>query len=368
MSDCDRLQQVIERHWTGEAAAAELAALAEHCRSCPDCRALCALDEGLRAAAASVEPDAAGLAEVRRAVLREARREAGLGAERGRWALMDGRGWRRASGLLGSKALRYAAAAAFLTGLGYLAGLAGPAGLAGRTAGRAPLAEGGAIVRLLNSAASAAGADSGGGRRGEGREGGDPLDSPFIYSNVRFEPGQGERLHLGFDVSAHLELDRPADDPLVAEVVAQTLLAGTSPVGSRLKATAIASRLLSDPRARGALLRALRDDPSPAVRASALAGLGRERGDPAIRAAVLKALASEPSVAIRLLAIDVLAGGGIDRQTLEQAVDSAAGPMRAALEVRTAKDFHRDAPEGPGGLSGRNGKRSESNGSSRRIP
>lgn len=319
MKDCDRWHQSIARRLAGEAGAAELAALAEHCRSCPDCRSLCAIDEDLRGASAAVQPDAAGLAEVRRAVMRQARGEAQRDA---------GAAWlprlRFSAGSVAPRALApraLAAAIAVIAVIAAAAALVAAGFLLGRGGLLPPGAAPDAVAREVGRAAVADDA-----RR-------DPLDSPFIYSNVRLEDGTGGRLHLGFDVSAHLELDRSAGDPVVAEVVAQALLAGTSPVGSRLKAVAVAARL-PDPRVRGALLRALRDDPSPAVRLGALAVLARDRGDPAVAAAAFRALAGEPSVEVRLLAIDYLAGSGVERETLRQAVDSAAGAMRGALQAR----------------------------------
>ncbi|HVT17658.1 MAG TPA: hypothetical protein VHQ90_15960 [Thermoanaerobaculia bacterium] len=313
MKDCDRWHQSIARRLAGEAGAAELASLAEHCLSCPDCRSLCAIDEDLRGASAAVQPDAAGLAEVRRAVMRQARSEAQRDA---------GAAWLprllSSAGSAPPRAISPRALAAVITAA---AALVAAGFLLGRGGVQPPGAAPDAVAREVGRAALA----------GDARR--DPLDSPFIYSNVRLEDGTGGRLHLGFDVSAHLELDRSAGDPVVAEVVAQALLAGTSPVGSRLKAVAVAARL-PDPRVRGALLRALRDDPSPAVRLGALAVLARDRGDPAVAAAAFRALAGEPSVEVRLLAIDYLAGSGVERETLRQAVDSAAGAMRGALQAR----------------------------------
>jgi hypothetical protein len=316
MKDCDRWHQSIARRLAGEAGAAELAALAEHCRSCPDCRSLCAIDEDLRGASAAVQPDAAGLAEVRRAVMRQARGEAHRDA---------GAAWlprlRFAAGSVAPRFLALRAGPAAIAVISVAAALVAAGFLLGRGGVQPPGAAPDAVAREVGRAAVADDA-----RR-------DPLDSPFIYSNVRLEDGAGSRLRLGFDVSAHLELDRSAGDPVVAEVVAQALLAGTSPVGSRLKAVAVAARL-PDPRVRGALLRALRDDPSPAVRLGALAVLARDRGNPAVAGAAFRALAGEPSVEVRLLAIDYLAGSGVERKTLRQAVDSAAGAMRSALQAR----------------------------------
>jgi hypothetical protein len=298
------------------AATADDEALAAHCRSCPRCRALSAVDLDLRDAGAAVQPDAGGLAEVRRAVLRQLRHDAAADA----WHAATHSGGldfdrRRAAGIAAALALLAAAAA-----LGFLAG---------RGAAGPPLPEPLQPAREIDRAALAGGG-----------AGGDPLDSPFTYENVRIESGASDRLHLAFDLSAHLEIERPAGDPLVAEVVAQALLAGRSPLGGRLKAAAVAARL-PDPRVRRALLHALRDDPSLAVRLAALGSLARSRGDPAVAAAVTAALAGEPSIELRLLALDYLAGSGADRETLRRFAMSASGTMRTPLLVRAGRDLER---------------------------
>jgi hypothetical protein len=310
MSDCDRFHELIERRLGGDVTAADTAALREHCRGCRDCRRLCAADDQLRDAALAVEPDALGLAEVRRAVLRQARQPGSRAAER------FSPGWRP------RWAVACAAAAALLL-LGFLAGRrGGPAAVA--LAGKdAP------VVRGFSKVAQAA------------RQIRDPLDSPFTYANVRFEPGEGSgRLRLGCDVSAHLDLERPLDDPLVAEVVVQTLRNGTSSLGSRLKAMAVASRL-ADPRVRSALVAVLHEDPSPAVRLEALASLSRGASDPQVRAAVLQALRNESSMQVRLLAVDYLAASGVDRASLLRAAESGPEAMREALAVRASQDLGR---------------------------
>jgi hypothetical protein len=308
MSECDYFHAAIERRLAGEVTAEETAALREHCRTCRDCRLLCAADEELRGAARAAEPEAGALAEVRRAVLRQARHEAARPAgARWHWA--------------GPRLAAAVAAAAALVLLGFLAG---------RHGGAAPLSMAAQDVPVVSGVTHMAQAAS---------RGRDPLDSPFTYSNVVFEPVAGrDLLHLGFDVSAHLELDRPLADPLVTEVVVQTLRTGTSPLGSRLKAVAVAARL-SGAAVESALIAALREDPSPAVRLQALESLSRSAGGPAVRNAVFQALRSESSVQVRLRAIDYLAASGVDRNSLLLAVAAGPDTMREALVVRASQDL-----------------------------
>jgi len=308
MNRCDSFHAALEQRLAGAAPPEEEAALLEHCRTCSDCRRLYAVDEDLRAAMDAAEPDLAGLAEVRRAVLRQARQTPARAVRRA---------WPGAG--LPATAARFGIAAA-LAVAGFLAGrytAVNPPSVASQDV---------PVVRGLVRAAQAARAVR------------DPLDSPFTFTNVRLAPAPGRnRLHLGFDVAAHLEMDRPLSDPLVAEVVAQTLRTGTAELGSRLAAVEIAGRL-AQPTVRSSLIAALREDPSPAVRAEALSKLSRAVPDRQVRAAVLQALGSESSVQVRLLAIDYLAASGLDRGSILRA--AAAGPetMREALVERAAQD------------------------------
>lgn len=324
MKPCDRLAElaeIVERRLLGEATPAEEDALVEHCRSCAECRSLAAVAADLRDAGTALQPDGAGLAEVRRAVLRVARRESGRAEGSARRAWQD---WRdRLRGWTTSLSAAAAALLALAVSLAFFAGWR-----SGRSAG-------GDHERVARAVERAALADT---------SAGDPLDSPFVYSNVRFAPEQDGRLHLGFDVSAHLELDRQAEDPLVAEVATQSLLAGGSPVGSRLRAIDVAARLPGR-RVHQALLRVLQDDPSLAVRLRALTALARGPGDPADTPPLLQVLAAEPAIEIRLLVIDYLAERGVDRATLRRAVEPSTGANRSALLVRVARHF--DHPEAP---------------------
>ena len=139
----------------------------------------------------------------------------------------------------------------------------------------------------------------------------DPLESPFTYSNVRIEPTSGGRLRLDFDVSAHLELERPANDGLVAEVVAQTLLTGAAWWAAGWRLVAAADHLL-DPRVRSALLQALTEDPSSVVRLKASPSSPGTEVIPRSRRRRSICFGRETSVQIRLAAIDYLTGNGVD--------------------------------------------------------
>ena len=63
----------------------------------------------------------------------------------------------------------------------------------------------------------------------------DVQKSPIVYSNVRYEDIDEQMVSLSFDVTTHLNMTSKKDDPLVRDVMAQTLLSSSN-VGSELKA------------------------------------------------------------------------------------------------------------------------------------
>lgn len=76
MSDCARFRELIEQRLSGPLPEARRLELAEHCAACPDCAELKVADAEMTAFAEGLEPTAAELLEIRRAVLRQARRDA----------------------------------------------------------------------------------------------------------------------------------------------------------------------------------------------------------------------------------------------------------------------------------------------------
>jgi len=305
-ADCNTLQPALERRLLGDASAEDLAALAAHCVECAECRALCATDSSLMEFASSAVATDAELAAVRVAVLRQARIDAAAPPRTRWWNLPP---------------LRFAFAGAAALALFIVGALVGRAGSAGALA-RDPLA------RELQRAALARTTAH------------DALESPFTYANVSVEPGASGRLRLEFDVSTHVVVERPTNDPLVGEVVAQTLLAGASPLAGKLQAIAVADRVL-DSRVRDALAESAENDPSAVVRLKAFAELADRRGgdDGGQRTSqvALRLLTNERSVELRLAAIDYLTGNHVDRAALRRALDAADPATRGPLLVRASQ-------------------------------
>jgi len=312
MTPCDQIQQALERRLLGDttpgagASAADLAALAAHCATCADCRALCATDSSLQDLAASAVVSDDALTAVRQAVLRQARIEAAAPARPAWWRLSLPR-------------LAFAGAGALAL---FVAG-----GLAGRAWSQRALAADPLGRELQRAALVRTSAH-------------DALESPFTYANVSVEPGAGGRLRLEFDVSTHVVVERPTNDPLVGEVVAQTLLAGASPLAGKLQAIAVADRVI-DSRVRDALAESAENDPSAVVRLKAFAELAERRGgdagDQLTSQVALRLLTSERSVELRLAAIDYLTGNHVDRAALRRALDAADPATRGPLLVRASQ-------------------------------
>jgi hypothetical protein len=143
-------------------------------------------------------------------------------------------------------------------------------------------------------------------------------NSPYVFSDVQFQKVDEVNIALSFTVSAHLDLIRPKQDPLVKEVLAQTLLNPES-VGTRLKSISFATGMM-DTKIKESLVFALHHDPSRAVRIKAMASLMDYPEDEEIQDAFLALLKNEASVNLRLLAIDYLTQGNIQQSVLRGAL------------------------------------------------
>ncbi len=144
----------------------------------------------------------------------------------------------------------------------------------------------------------------------------DVQNSPYIYSNISFKKIDEQQVALSFDVTTHLDIVRDPDDPLVKDVLAQSLLNEES-VGSRLKAIAWADEVI-DPRIKEALIYAMKNDNNAAVRMKAIHSLMRYPDDSEIQNAFIELLKSDTQVTVRLAAIDYLANKKFSPELLRQ--------------------------------------------------
>ncbi|MBW3671013.1 MAG: hypothetical protein KY432_05000 [Acidobacteria bacterium] len=304
--DCNTAHEEIDRLFSGELTGAPSATVLSHLDRCVSCHEHYSLVEQI-ASAAAPEPDPAELLSMRRQVLRTIRTS-------------EGRDW-----LAFFRFRLPAFAVAPLVVLVMAGGF-----LLGRNSGSEPehretaVAEsgGGEIVlaRQIHLVAQ------------QNRDLDDVESSPFRYSNVQIREGEGDLIDLSFDVSRHLDLTLPKHDPLVTEVLVQSVLDPGS-VGTQINAISRADNIL-DPRIRGALIRAMLHDPNLGVRIQAQSKLIERPGDDGIAAALLTVLEREESVQMRLVAIDYLAQTNVPRQRVEQAVEAGEPEGRTAVAVR----------------------------------
>jgi len=163
----------------------------------------------------------------------------------------------------------------------------------------------------------------------------DVEDSPFNYSNVSYRRLGDDRVALDFDVTTHLTTVESKDSPLVREVLVQSLL-NPATVGERLKAMSFAAGGL-DPKLEKAVLFALRNDESLAVRLAALTILVGRLDDEEVRSALIATLRDDPSVQVRLAALESLASHRVDPKRIREAIRERPEPGNEALVVRLAE-------------------------------
>lgn len=309
--DCHRVRNDIDRLFAGELAEDDRAAIESHLERCSDCREHHALVSQI-ASRPAPEPDERDLVAMRRAVLGTIRSE-----EHERRTSFFTR-------LPHAASFAMVAGGALLVAAGWLGGRATAPGAAGARAGIANRDV--VLARQIQSVA----------RENTGLA--DVENSPYRYANVRIEPQPDGRIRLGFDVSRHLELTLPKSDPLVTEVLVQSVLDSGS-IGTRLRAIDEAGDVL-DPRVRGALIKAMLHDENLGVRLQAQSRLIERSGDDEIANALLAVLENEESVQMRLVAIDYLTRGRVDPRRLREAVEAGEPEGRGAVRVR-ARDYVR---------------------------
>lgn len=164
----------------------------------------------------------------------------------------------------------------------------------------------------------------------------DVQNSPYIFTNVRIKSQSGDRINLSFDVSSHLEIERPKNDPLVREVLAQSLL-NPSSVGTRLKAISFVRDQIN-PKTRDAMLFSLKNDENIAVRLKAMTALASQPKSEVITNAFIEILKKEESVQMRLIAIEYLANTGLNHEQLQQTLEESDKKTDTAIKIK-AQDY-----------------------------
>jgi hypothetical protein len=309
MSDCRELEPLIDSVQAGEAGEAERERLLDHLDGCPACAELFEQLTRLRADGELPEPTPHELVRMRLGV----------------WARIDAAtaprreptpAWR--PGMVRMAWSGLAAAAVFVLGLWLGGRLALDPGAGDRIVGLgagpdANLRPVSLVEELRRAAVEPAAGVPG-----------------LVVSNLRAAEGAGGRVRLSFDAARRVDVELDRRDPLLAELLAQSLL-GPTPVGTRLRAIDLAPAELA-PRVRQALVAAMRGDENLGVRLAAQERLAGHPGDDEIGGAMLEVLEREPSVQMRLAAIDYLAASGVGAERLARAID--AGEPEGVPAVR----------------------------------
>ncbi len=160
--------------------------------------------------------------------------------------------------------------------------------------------------------------------------------SPYIYSNVSFKEVDPENIALSFDVTTHLEMVSQKNDPLVRDVIAQSLI-NPSNLGTELKAISYSEGIF-DRKIKEALIFSMNKTPILAVRLKAMNNLLSYKNDPEVQEAFLKVLMDEESVKMRLMAIDYLAESQLKADSLQLIISESNAPQNPAIMIKV-KDY-----------------------------
>ena len=139
-------------------------------------------------------------------------------------------------------------------------------------------------------------------------------------------------VNLSFDVTTHVDTERPKNDPLVKEVLAQSLL-NPSSLGTRLKAIRFAGTIF-ELKIKEALLFSLQNDPNIAVRLKAMSTLVNIKNDREITDVFIDILGTEESVQMRLMAIEYLAQSDMNKDKIEKTIMESDRPVDTPIKLK----------------------------------
>ncbi len=162
----------------------------------------------------------------------------------------------------------------------------------------------------------------------------DVENSPYVYSNVSFQNLNNRQIALSFDVTRHVELKRFENDPLVKEILVQSLL-NPSSIGTRLQAMSHAERVM-DPKIKQAMIFSMLNDPDLPVRLKALKILCEQEPDAEIQDGLMIVLGEEESVQMRMLAMGSLVRSNVESERMERLLEDLGAQGERALLMRAA--------------------------------
>lgn len=172
----------------------------------------------------------------------------------------------------------------------------------------------------------------------------DSKNSPYQYSNITMKELPGKNIEMSFDVTTHLEMVRSMDDPVVREIIAQSLLNSSNP-GTELKAIAY-SENIRDKKVKEALIFAMLNAPVQAVRQNAMNNLVKYDIDEDIIDAFGRVLSEEKSVKMRLTALDYFEQKNVESPRISSVLSGTDLKSNPAVWLKAQKYISLDPQKG----------------------
>ncbi len=160
-------------------------------------------------------------------------------------------------------------------------------------------------------------------------------NSPYSYSDIEIKNMGDQLISLGFNVSTYVELTRDKNDPLVNEILAQSIM-NSEQTSTRLNTISYTEELI-DPKLKETLLYVLQNDPDLAVRLKVMNILTKYTKDDQIQDAFLSVLKNEESVQIRLIVLDYLTSNKIDTSLILRELSTATTRNNQPILIKAQK-------------------------------
>lgn len=163
----------------------------------------------------------------------------------------------------------------------------------------------------------------------------DSEKSSYRFSNVSLKELKNNSISMSFDVSTSLNIVRDKNDPLVKEVLTQTMMAPEN-IGSKLRAISYSESIV-DNKIKQALIYSMHYAPMTSVKLKSMEGLMKYKLDQEIQDAFLKVLNEEKSVKLNLMAIDYLTKNNFNEDSLKAIIEKSDPLKSTAIFIRAKK-------------------------------
>ena len=157
-------------------------------------------------------------------------------------------------------------------------------------------------------------------------------NSPYTYSDIQIKELGDNQISLGFNVSTYIELSRDKNDPLVKEILAQSII-NSQQTGMRLSTISYAEEII-DPKLKETLIFVLLNDLELAVRLKALDVLTKYSKDNQIQEAFISVLKNEESVQMRLSVLDYLMSNQVDASLIVKELSEATTRINSPVLIK----------------------------------